>query len=153
MHQRTNKRFGLHSSNLFLVNGGYSEWSSWSQCSSSCGVGHRSRSRTCTNPHPGPGGNDCSGSNTNTEQCNIADCPGKHHCHASLVSSSVFMNANHRRFLKQGHWFSKLIQKYHVTKVDYFIIFGVYFRSRDFIKYRYIYWNQNYSYFLIASSA
>lgn len=59
--------------------------------------------------------------------------------HALLVSSSVFMNANHRRLLKQGHCFSKLIQKYHVTKVDYFIIFGVYFRSRDFIKYRYIY--------------
>ena len=70
----------LQISELFSsVNGGHTSWSAWSQCSSSCGVGQQSRSRTCTNPPPGPGGADCSslGPNSETKQCNIANCPGK----------------------------------------------------------------------------
>ncbi|CAH3183147.1 unnamed protein product, partial [Porites lobata] len=59
------------------TNGGYSQWSSWSQCSSSCGIGEHSRTRTCTNPPPGPGGADCSGlgPNKDTQQCSNNNCP------------------------------------------------------------------------------
>ena len=58
--------------------GGYSEWSSWSQCSVTCGDGRRSHSRSCTNPPPSPGGKDCSqlGPDNEFEDCNDGGCPG-----------------------------------------------------------------------------
>ena len=64
---------------LYLVDdGGYSEWSSWSQCSKTCGDGRHSRSRSCTNPPPSPGGKDCSqlGPDTEYEDCSDGGCPG-----------------------------------------------------------------------------
>ena len=58
--------------------GGYTEWSSWSQCSATCGDGRHTRSRSCTNPPPSPGGKDCSqlGPDTETGECNDGGCPG-----------------------------------------------------------------------------
>ncbi|KAL9955704.1 hypothetical protein ACROYT_G037064 [Oculina patagonica] len=57
---------------ILAENGGYSQWSAWTLCSVTCGVGRRSRYRSCTNPSPGPFGNDCSdlGSENQTVQCN-----------------------------------------------------------------------------------
>ncbi|KAL9955702.1 hypothetical protein ACROYT_G037062 [Oculina patagonica] len=63
---------------ILAENGGYSQWSSWTECSASCGVGLRSRNRSCTNPPPGRYGKDCShlGSNNQTVECNSGkDCP------------------------------------------------------------------------------
>ena len=58
--------------------GGYSEWSSWSQCSATCGDGRHTRSRSCTNPPPSAGGKDCSelGPEKETGECNNQGCPG-----------------------------------------------------------------------------
>uniref|UniRef100_A0A803KBF5 Semaphorin 5B n=1 Tax=Xenopus tropicalis TaxID=8364 RepID=A0A803KBF5_XENTR len=40
-----------------LLNGGWTPWSSWAQCSTSCGIGFQVRQRTCSNPAPrGKGG-------------------------------------------------------------------------------------------------
>ena len=66
-------------SNCFPDNGGYAQWGDWSECSVTCGTGHRSRRRYCTNPPPSPGGKDCSGlgPDTLTEECNSGGCPGK----------------------------------------------------------------------------
>ncbi|XP_078346807.1 uncharacterized protein LOC144632077 [Oculina patagonica] len=57
---------------ILAENGGYSQWSAWTLCSVTCGVGRRSRDRSCTNPSPGPFGNDCTdlGSENQTVQCN-----------------------------------------------------------------------------------
>ena len=91
----------LQISELFsLVNGGYTSWSAWSQCSSSCGVGQQSRSRTCTNPPPGPGGADCSGLGPNSEtmQCNIANCPGKQ---LTINKSQLIMDKKYELFHKK----------------------------------------------------
>ncbi|KAL9955698.1 hypothetical protein ACROYT_G037058 [Oculina patagonica] len=63
---------------ILAENGGYSQWSAWTQCSVTCGFGRRSRSRSCTNPPPGPYGNDCSdlGSENQTAECNSGvECP------------------------------------------------------------------------------
>ena len=90
----------LQISELFsLVNGGYTSWSAWSQCSSSCGVGQQSRSRTCTNPPPGPGGADCSGlgPNSETKHCNIANCPGKQ---LTINKSQLIMDKKYELFYK-----------------------------------------------------
>ena len=62
-----------------IVDGGYSEWSSWLQCSQTCGGGSRVRSRSCTNPSPSYSGKDCAelGPAFESEECNNDCCPGK----------------------------------------------------------------------------
>ena len=63
---------------LFIsVDGGWSEFGEWGECSKPCGGGEQSRSRTCTNPPPAPGGVECSGDDKETQACNDHPCPGK----------------------------------------------------------------------------
>ena len=63
--------------NCVAVNGGWTQWSSWSSCTVTCGVGSRTRTRSCTNPAPQGDGADCVGSTRSTESCNIVACPGE----------------------------------------------------------------------------
>ncbi|RUS74602.1 hypothetical protein EGW08_017644, partial [Elysia chlorotica] len=58
-----------------VVHGGYSEWSPWGACSSSCGRGERLRTRTCDSPAPGNGGRDCVGPSTEYATCTMELCP------------------------------------------------------------------------------
>ena len=58
------------------VDGGWTQWSSWSSCSATCGVGSRTRTRNCTDPAPQGDGADCVGASSGTESCNIVACPG-----------------------------------------------------------------------------
>ena len=44
---------------LFIVDGGWSDWSTWNDCSVECGKGETSRTRECVNPAPQYGGNLC----------------------------------------------------------------------------------------------
>ena len=60
-----------------IVNGKWSEWSDWGQCSVSCGGGTQSRSRSCTPPKNG--GKGCEGDNSQTQECETDPCPGKEH--------------------------------------------------------------------------
>ncbi|XP_022809965.1 coadhesin-like, partial [Stylophora pistillata] len=59
------------------INGGYSAWGSYSDCSEPCGGGKQTRRRTCTNPSPANGGKDCDrlGSDVSTRKCNTRNCP------------------------------------------------------------------------------
>ena len=59
------------------VDGGWSVFGDWSECSTTCGGGTRTRTRSCTNPAPDDGA-DCLGEEKETDQnCNSQDCPGK----------------------------------------------------------------------------
>lgn len=60
-----------------VVDGGYTEWSSWAACSRSCGGGFKIRQRACTNPSPSNGGNDCSSSGDSEQMSDCGDdaCP------------------------------------------------------------------------------
>ena len=53
----------------FSVNGGYSEFGDWSECSVTCGRGNQTRMRTCTKPPPSQGGADCVGEGSETRPC------------------------------------------------------------------------------------
>lgn len=61
------------------VNGGWSEWSNWTACSSSCGSGVQAKFRLCTNPKPQAGGDSCSGKNVMFKSCVIAKCRDESH--------------------------------------------------------------------------
>ncbi|XP_063408764.1 SCO-spondin-like [Mytilus trossulus] len=57
------------------VNGGWTEWSVWSDCPETCGDEYLTRTRSCTNPSPENNGTDCQGNNTETLSCSTAQCP------------------------------------------------------------------------------
>ncbi|XP_048241751.1 SCO-spondin-like isoform X2 [Haliotis rufescens] len=64
------------------VNGGFNEWTAWSQpqCSVTCGTGATKtvfRSRTCDNPEPVNGGANCTGQFTELAltNCGLVGCP------------------------------------------------------------------------------
>ncbi|XP_068809626.1 hemicentin-1 isoform X3 [Struthio camelus] len=57
------------------VDGNWSEWGLWEECSKSCGQGNRTRTRTCSNPPAQRGGKPCDGSAVDSVMCNIRPCP------------------------------------------------------------------------------
>jgi len=59
------------------IDGGYTTWGEWSECSVICGGGQMTRERNCTNPEPQYGGADCVGSNSDTATCNTQNCPSE----------------------------------------------------------------------------
>lgn len=57
------------------IDGGWTDWTTWTECTVTCSGGEHSRSRECNNPAPQYGGNNCSGNSTETEDCNTETCP------------------------------------------------------------------------------
>ena len=62
--------------NIFIVDGGFSDWSDYGRCSKTCGGGSQVSSRTCTNPAPAHGGKACVGPLQKSRSCNTNPCPG-----------------------------------------------------------------------------
>ncbi|XP_062336365.1 SCO-spondin [Osmerus eperlanus] len=56
------------------VDGGWSQWGAWSQCSTSCGGGATFRVRQCDNPAPQGGGRGCVGVAEQQRECNTHTC-------------------------------------------------------------------------------
>lgn len=59
------------------VDGGYTEWSEFSECTVTCGGGVRERTRECSNPAPENNGIDCEklGPAKESDICNNEACP------------------------------------------------------------------------------
>lgn len=58
------------------VHGGWTAWSSWSQCSATCGIAVKTRRRSCTNPEPRHGGRVCVGQERTEIYCHsLPHCP------------------------------------------------------------------------------
>lgn len=56
------------------IDGDWSEWGEWSQCSVPCGGGVQYRERTCDNPRPSGTGADCQGPSKEERDCNVHQC-------------------------------------------------------------------------------
>ena len=59
------------------VNGGWSDFGTWSVCSATCGGGDQTRVRSCNNPAPAFGGTVCVGIAEESQKCNTNSCPGR----------------------------------------------------------------------------
>ena len=62
------------------MDGNYTEWSEWSVCDKTCGLGFMTRWRACSKPSAKYGGRDCSlfGPDTERKACRIKDfCPSE----------------------------------------------------------------------------
>ncbi|XP_020632435.1 coadhesin-like isoform X1 [Orbicella faveolata] len=57
------------------VDGQWSNWQKWSDCTETCGGGIRKRIRKCNNPAPENGGLKCPGPAEEEEACNEEPCP------------------------------------------------------------------------------
>ena len=62
-----------------LVDGGWTGYGAWSDCTKTCGTGTQTRTRTCTNPAPQHGGADCAGRAEETQNCNTRPCPSENY--------------------------------------------------------------------------
>lgn len=62
-----------------ILDGGYTVWVEWSECSATCDGGVQVRTRSCTKPAPKNGGKNCSsaGPAFESRKCNVNSCPGK----------------------------------------------------------------------------
>ena len=70
--------FLLYDHFMIKVNGEWSPWTSFSECSASCVGGIKTRSRQCNSPAPDPDGRPCDANGANeTVVCNTEDCPSK----------------------------------------------------------------------------
>lgn len=58
----------------FLVDGVWTAWADWSDCSVTCANGTQWRNRTCVGPLYG--GMNCTGDETQEKICVAASCPG-----------------------------------------------------------------------------
>uniref|UniRef100_A0A3P9P7Q8 Uncharacterized protein n=1 Tax=Poecilia reticulata TaxID=8081 RepID=A0A3P9P7Q8_POERE len=66
----------LFCNGLSVVDGAWSRWSDWTDCSKSCGGGIQSRRRLCDSPSPEGAGSYCEGLGTEVRACNTDHCPG-----------------------------------------------------------------------------
>ena len=55
--------------------GGWGEWSSFSDCSATCGDGQMQRTRACDTPPTNNGGKICDGNALEKATCNRGICP------------------------------------------------------------------------------
>jgi len=57
-----------------VIDGNWSEWSSWTTCSKKCAGGVKARERSCNNPEPSKGGKTCEGEGEEEAACNEEPC-------------------------------------------------------------------------------
>lgn len=69
------------------VNGGWSSWSNWTECSLTCGIGVEAKFRFCTNPKPQGGGDLCHGKDVMVRRCIVTKCSYQSHASDSFWSS------------------------------------------------------------------
>ena len=76
--------FSFHSV-VLCIDGGFSNWARWGDCSQTCNGGIKKRTRTCSRPFPVTDGLVCDGPRTEYENCSKdIQCP------CGMVTSHFF---------------------------------------------------------------
>ena len=57
------------------IDGNWGAWSSWSECSATCGGGIRTKTRECNDPPSAFNGDDCQGLSIEESECKAQKCP------------------------------------------------------------------------------
>lgn len=83
------------------VNGGWSQWSAFEECSPDCGNGVKARFRECNSPTPANGGLQCEGDSVDVINCNAGDC-------ASNSLAFYVSNRRAQRLFGTKHVFNKV---------------------------------------------
>ena len=69
------RKNNLNRFNLYIdIDGGWSSFGSYGDCSVSCGAGVSIRSRSCTKPKPSGDGSYCTGDAYETRKCTPSPC-------------------------------------------------------------------------------
>ena len=102
------------------MHGGFSQWSSFTECSKTCGNGLKSRTRLCNSPEPrGDAGRNCTGDFNEIKHCRLATCEG---------IFSIFLKQNFKDFkqlsiLQHFHQSFKIFLSNHYSSVVIKLIF------------------------------
>ncbi|XP_022092633.1 ectin-like [Acanthaster planci] len=79
------------------VDGGWTAWSEWGACNTTCGDGTKLRYRTCNWPPPKNGGNECHGQATSVTSCRVKmACPVTGHENLSFTEELPGSSVQHR---------------------------------------------------------
>lgn len=85
-----------------IVDGGWTSWTIWANCSHSCGNGTHTRARSCENPFPIYGGKLCLGKSSEEKLCFQKECPGT--SILNLLNGNVLRRAKNTDFYeKKNH--------------------------------------------------
>ncbi|KAM7440695.1 hypothetical protein ABFA07_010097 [Porites harrisoni] len=119
----------LCNSNPCPVDGGWSLWSSWTECSVTCGTGVVSRERKCDNPAPAAGGRSCQGHPRDVQTCNTTEiCIDPVGCYRNFPSSLLqdLRNDISWSFPPFSKQMDKIVKKCaHLAKTKRMRFFGV----------------------------
>ena len=75
---------------MFLVDGGFGQWSSFTECSRTCGSGVKTRIRYCNSPEPrGISAKNCTGKFKEIRHCKLVPCVGRWFANSRNRSSRV----------------------------------------------------------------
>ena len=61
-----------------VADGSWTEWTTWGECSKSCGSGVQVRTRDCSNPPPSGNGKNCAGEASEERDCNTKECSSRY---------------------------------------------------------------------------
>ncbi|XP_058791063.1 A disintegrin and metalloproteinase with thrombospondin motifs 9 [Phymastichus coffea] len=94
--------------NLEPLDGQWGDWSSYGECSRSCGGGIERKYRECNNPAPKHGGNYCVGERVRYRSCNTRECPpGSTDFREKQCAAFDNDNRNIRNLAKNVKWHAK----------------------------------------------
>ena len=79
------------------VDGGWSAWTGWSQCTKTCGLGRQYRYRSCDNPKPVGNGAQCPGDHRQVAICNLQTCRGNSHLYCEVIQIKTILSTNDRQ--------------------------------------------------------
>ena len=77
--------------NVTTVDGRLSEWSKFTTCSVSCGIGVKTRLRQCNNPAPAFGGEDCDRALHHSVICKVTSCHTHEPATGKRIHQTVYL--------------------------------------------------------------